>query len=361
MKRTAWRRTVPLSLAAGAALFGLPALAVSYDLAVDVPSTLGGTDYEPHQIVRSDAGTYGLDLELPAGTRLSSLHRTPDDLWLFSPSEPVELDAVTYEPRDVVAWDGSVYSMHLDGSAAGVEPGARIDALFLDAAGRTVLSFDVPVRLDGSFFQRSDLVVREATGFSGYWDADTAGVPAGSNLVGAGEDDTGALVLTFDVPTTLGSAVYLPGQLVRWEGGTSFGSYFQDAAWPAGSQLRDFAFAPVAAGAVPDGVVVPGTQLRVDKGSGGQLLLTWGPSCLGTDSDYEVYEGTLGDFSSHTPVTCSTGGATVLTVTPDAGSVYYLAVPRNGMREGSYGTDSSLVERTPSASACLIQEIGACD
>jgi hypothetical protein len=328
---------------------------------VDVPSTLGGTDYSPNEIVRSDDAVYGLDLALPGDFRVGALHRTPDDLWLFSPGEPVALDSSVYEPRDVVAYDGSVYSVFLDGSAAGVPEGARIDAILLDGAGRAVLSFDVPVELGGTVYDRSDLVLREAAGFSLYWDAEAAGVPPGSNLVGAAEDDAGFLVVNFDVPTDLETTTYLPGELVRWEGGTSFGSYFRDTVWPPGSQLRDFAFAPVAAGFVPDGAGVPGTQLEITKAPAGEMTLSWGPSCLGTDNDYDVYEGTVGDFATHVPVACGTGGASSLTFTPASSSSYYLVVPRNGMREGSYGRDSNGVERPQGISACLIQEIGTCD
>ena len=42
----------------------------------------------------------------------------------------------------------------------------------------------------------------------------------------------------------------------------------------------------------------------------GDLTLTWGDSCRSSDSDYEVYEGTLGDLASHAVRYCSTGGTT---------------------------------------------------
>lgn len=355
--RGRWLAALTGSLLIGA----LPVGAVSYDLAVDVPSTLGGSDYAPNQIVRSDDATYALDLVLPDGLQLGALHRKPDDVWLFAPAHPVELGAVPYEPRDVVAYDGSEYTSYLQGSAAGIPDGARIDALFLDSAGRAVLSFDIPVELGGTIYGPSDLVLKEAVGFSPYWDAQAAGVPPGSNLVGAAEDGAGVLLLTFDVPTDLGATTCLPGDLVRWEGGTAFSVYFRDVAWPAGSQLRDFAFAPVAAGYVPDGADVPGTRLLVDKAGGEWLMLSWGPSCLSTDNDYELYEGALGDFTSHTAMLCSTGGVLAITVTAAPGSAYYLVVPRNAMREGSYGLDSSDEQRPQAAAACLLQEIGTCE
>ena len=111
------------------------------------------------------------------------------------------------------------------------------------------------------------------------------------------------------------------------------------------------------AGAVPDGSGVPGTPLTVVEAGGGNITLMWGASCASSDTDYAIYEGTLGDFTSHAPVFCTAGGATK-TFTPDGVSTYYLVVPRNdSLREGSYGLDSIGSERPPSNSPCLAQKI----
>ena len=92
----------------------------------------------------------------------------------------------------------------------------------------------------------------------------------------------------------------------------------------------------------------------------GQLLLSWGPSCSSADTDYAIYEGTLGDFTSHTSLFCSTAGATTKTFTPLAGSAYYLVVPLSATLEGSYGTTSEDSERSVGDDACLPQQIGTC-
>jgi hypothetical protein len=115
-----------------------------------------------------------------------------------------------------------------------------------------------------------------------------------------------------------------------------------------------------AAGQVPDGNDLPGSQLMVGRGSGGELNLSWGISCQAGDVDFAIYEGTLGDFASHLPKTCSTSGATSASITPASGSRYYLVVPLSTNREGSYGTAGAGVERAPGSPACLPQSIGAC-
>lgn len=115
----------------------------------------------------------------------------------------------------------------------------------------------------------------------------------------------------------------------------------------------------IAAGSVPDGTAA-GTALSVSTRPDGNLVLSWGSSCTGSDSDFEVYEGTLGDFTSHVAVACATGGALSAVVSPRAGESYYLVVPRNETREGSYGRTGDGSERPRPVSACLLQQIAGC-
>jgi hypothetical protein len=111
---------------------------------------------------------------------------------------------------------------------------------------------------------------------------------------------------------------------------------------------------------VPDGYDVPGTELTVVKGPGTNLTLSWAHSCVGSDSDYEVYEGLIGNFSSHVPKLCSTSGATAAAISPAAGNRYYLVVATDGSFEGSYGRRSSGAQRPQSASSCRPQLLGQC-
>jgi len=368
------------ALVAAAVVFAAaapPAWGVSYYLATDVPALLGGVNYTTNQIERSDSAVYVLQASLPAGTEIAALHRRADGVYLFSPSHPATLGAATYEPRDVVSYDGAAFALFLDGSAEGIPDDTRIDALFLDpVTGNPVLSFDVPVVLGGTF-SRSDLVSRTGAGvFALFWDAEAAGVPSYANVVGADEDAAGTLVVSFDVPTNLGGTEFLPGQLVQWDG-VAFSSFFVDVGWPSSAQLRDFSFVPSGvpdpAGRVPDDGCLPGgASLTVTRDLvSGDLTLSWGASCLATDTDYEVYESAMmgpisgQGFYTHASRFCSTGGALSLTFAPLPESApavgnYYLVVPRNAVKEGSYGRTSGCVERPVGSGACKAQEIGVC-
>jgi len=116
------------------------------------------------------------------------------------------------------------------------------------------------------------------------------------------------------------------------------------------------------AGTVPDGHVVPGIPLTLTFNAGGDLELNWGTSCVSGDTDFAIYEGVLGDFTSHAAGSCTTGGSTTAVVLqPASGSTYYLVVPHNTVWEGSHGYRSNGVERPRGASACFSQAVGVCE
>jgi len=103
------------------------------------------------------------------------------------------------------------------------------------------------------------------------------------------------------------------------------------------------------------------TQLSLDKLPGVDILLSWAPSCAVTDTDYEIYRATIPNFTSHTPLQCSTGGNTFATITPPLGSsLFYLIVPTNKARDGSFGSRTS-GERPVPPITCLIAEPGLCN
>lgn len=116
------------------------------------------------------------------------------------------------------------------------------------------------------------------------------------------------------------------------------------------------------AGTMPDGSF--GAPLRVDKGSGGALTLTWGASCSATASDSAIYEGTLAALRSgswdHAPKTCAAGTDLTETIVPGAADTYYLVAPLAGGMEGLLGSATSGGQRPPSASACAPREASSC-
>jgi hypothetical protein len=330
-------------------------------LGVDIPSKLDGSDYRTNEFVLGfGGGSYGLVAALPAGSVLAGLHRSIDGSWLFALEHDANLGGTDYDRRDVISWDFNVYGSYLDGSVAGVPDYAAIDAVMLDYGGKLVVSFDVPVNLGGTEYLPADLVKVDGSSFVSYWDSAAAGVPLSVNVVGASTGPLGELLFTFDVPATLDGETFLPGEVVQWDNNLGFRSWSVDGAWPPGSALTGVAAVP-AAGAVPDGAGVPGNQLMVNKAAAGQVTLSWGPSCIGSDFNYVVYQGNLGDFDSHERVTCGTAGATTHTFTPGNFPAYFLVGAHNGLAEGSLGTASDGTERGRGTVPCYPRQVGSCN
>lgn len=113
------------------------------------------------------------------------------------------------------------------------------------------------------------------------------------------------------------------------------------------------------AGGVPTDSL-SGIPFTVTKASGEDLTLNWGDSSISSDTDYEIYEGNLGDFYSHTQKLRSTSGATSVTVSPSSNNAYYIVVPATSAVEGSYGKASNGAERPKGVIACRQQNIATC-
>lgn len=113
------------------------------------------------------------------------------------------------------------------------------------------------------------------------------------------------------------------------------------------------------AGRVPDGAGDAENPLRVGR-AGSVVQLDWDPSCLTSDDDYAVYEGTLGAWSTQIDVTCTTAGATFASFLPVSGNRYFLVVPHNGTRAGSYGFRSDGTPR-PTNDTCFPSSDAGCD
>jgi hypothetical protein len=113
------------------------------------------------------------------------------------------------------------------------------------------------------------------------------------------------------------------------------------------------------AGRIPDRES-DGMPLRLTKLPGGMVQLDWGASCLATDTDYGVLEGTIGIPASDVPRICTTGGALTASLAPANAGSYFLVVAINGLMEGSHGLLVFGVERELGFGTCRGREIAAC-
>ncbi|MCP3981896.1 MAG: hypothetical protein GY716_21545 [bacterium] len=188
-------------------------------------------------------------------------------------------------------------------------------------------------------------IVADAAGdvyFSSHWDDSVVKVRRdGSHseiLSAAGDGQGNSLLNPAGVAVDASGNVYVASQ------GTS----------------RVFRISPDAtAGSVPDGADQSGPPLTVTR-VGSELLLQWGPSCSTEDVEFAVYRGELGQFDSHAPVNCETGGLTEATVPLPPDDMYYLVAPHNGEYEGSVGTRGDGTQRPSSGAPCFVRAYAPC-
>lgn len=334
-----------------------PARADSFHLTPDVPSVLGGAMHLPSEVARNDAGAYTTVLAVPAGASIDALHRMDGGDWLLSFRAPTAWGATTFHPGDVARYDpssGSV-AVFFDHATIGLGAATNVDALFLDGgdAGDPILSFDVPTTTGPDTWLPADLVRHTAGGFSSYFDSAAAGIPLSTNVTGA-DVRAGAVILTFDVATTLSATAFLPGELVRWNG-VSFSSHYLDPAWPVAGHTDALGF-------LADPGCVPTIHLDRTPIAPTLLVVSWTSSCSSGAEDYGIYEGQLGDWTSHGAIDCHDDGADrTEQIVPASANTYYLVVPFNANDEGSYGVDGWGIERPRGNPTCATtQTISMC-
>lgn len=215
-----------MALAFGAT-FALPAQAAN-EISTDVTVDLGGTLSADEDAVEDDAGSVTkIDLgALPAAADLTGYSIATNGDVLFSIDIAASLPGgVDVSPRDVVRWNGSIYSIEFAGADHGVPAGARIDAIGV-VAGDLLLSFDVTVAVGAVTAADEDLVRLESTApdvWSLYFDGSAQGVPAGADLDGADVlDQSGHLALSFDVSGSVGGVSFDDEDILEYapNGGT---------------------------------------------------------------------------------------------------------------------------------------------
>ncbi len=317
----------------------------------DTPADLSGNLFAASDIARADAANYTLERALPSNARIDALQRLSSGDWLVSLEAPTSLGGVLYDPRDVLRYNGAAFSLYFGGAANGIPAGVNVDAIALNGSdtGPLLLSVDVPTRIAGLDVEPSDVLRFAAGTYTLFFDASAAtpAIPAYSNLVGLDKLAT-SLLLSFDVPTTLDTETYLPGDIVEWTG-TSFSPFRRATSngWGIQHEVAGFS-TPPGAGSADD--------LRIQK-SGNQLLLRWAQSCSAWATDYGIYTGTLGNFASHTATDCTDDLHDLQEkIAMPPGNRYFLLVPLTAGSEGSYGTNSSGVERARGAATCRVSQ-----
>jgi len=156
---------------------------------------------------------------LPEPAAIDAFHDFADGTLLFSLDGWADLGGVPVTPADVVRWDGSDYTLAFDALAAGVPAGVDVDAVTVDDDD-LLLSFDVAVDLPGGPYGDEDLVRWNGSAFSIELDGDAAGVPAGVDLDAAHRLANGNLLLSFDAGGSAGGVTFADEDVLEHDPGS---------------------------------------------------------------------------------------------------------------------------------------------
>jgi len=185
---------------------GASVIAADEDVAVD--NQLGIVMLEDLGAVpdASDVIALGLDV---SGNRLIA----------FDITTPLA-GGVIARPGDVIRYDGASYSIEFDASAAGIPMGVMTDAASL-AAGGLLLSFDTTVDLGGGLIAADeDLVAWDGSAFSLLFDGSAEGLDTALDIDAAQDLGGNAFAMSFDTAGEVGGIVFDDEDVLRFDGTT---------------------------------------------------------------------------------------------------------------------------------------------
>ena len=172
----------------------------------DITFELDGQVVRDHQIVEVDQNgifeLLGLT-GLPPNASVNAFHHAGEDLYLFSLDTIAELSGIVFRPADVIAYSNGVHVLYFDSLTTGIPPGVQVNAVTEDGPD-LLLSFDITVDLPGGPYFDHDLVRWDGTSFSLALDGAAAGIPHKLDINAAHLMPDGTFWLSFDTGGLIG-------------------------------------------------------------------------------------------------------------------------------------------------------------
>lgn len=262
---------------------------------------------------------------------------------LFTLDATVVLTAgLIARPGDVVAWNGTSFSIAFDGEAEGLPIGLAIDAVSFAHGGGLVLSFDQDASLPGPIqVADEDLVRWNGNGFTLLLDGSATGLSRALDIDAVDQSGPSTFLVSFETNGSVGAVTFADEDVLRLEAGVwslEVDSSSLDADWRSADLDALQVPEPGLGGALAGGLlflaVVRSSRVRSDErarrvhGAGRSLLAMLallaiaGSAARVAHADVGVREidqscaATTGCFSGDTagfPVTIPTSGSYRLT------------------------------------------------
>lgn len=170
---------------------------------------------------------------LPDASDVDAVHALPNGDVLFSLETSLVLGGTFYRPNDVIRFDGGQWSKELDGGAEGIPDGVNIDAVAM-SEGTLILSIDVDAELNALSFNDSDVIAFDGNVFSMFLDASSTGIASAADLDALHIDDKGSVLVSFEAAGELGGINYRDEDMLAWaspDWSLEFDGSANDAAW----------------------------------------------------------------------------------------------------------------------------------
>jgi len=240
----------------------------------DITVSLGGATIGPQSVADDDlAGTVSVALDaLPAP--LAAYHYTGSVHWLVFDTTVALPGGITASPRDVISWDGSNYGLLLDGAAAGIPLGVKIDALSSLDGTDYLISFDTTTSLGGSNADPNFVMNYKGGTWSSFFSATQAGVTASANLDALHRLDNGNLLVSFDISGTVADVNFSDEDVLEFAPvGSVWSLAYRGAAFDANWAPADLKALWVQAAPTAPGVLQFSTASYTATESGGLVTI----------------------------------------------------------------------------------------
>jgi len=219
----AWLRALGALLACGSSAHAQSVVSVSPDVTIGI-GVAGGVMTRDHAVaVDNGAGLVVLENlgALPEAADVIGYSETTTNAKLLTFDTMVSLaGGVIARPGDVVSWNGAAYSIAFDAEAAGLPRGLEVDAVSVGYAGGLLLSFATDASLPGDLHVADEDLVRwNGSAFSLALDGSAAGMGRALDVDAVHDLGPTTFLLSFETGGSVGGVTFADEDVLRHANG----------------------------------------------------------------------------------------------------------------------------------------------